>query len=106
MRKAALGMSMALLAGVALAACGNEPEPIAPVSPSFDSTTETTDTDEQGSMVPGTLLPETDTVPPTGSEPGEIPEVMEEGTFTPDEPRSDAAGDMIENPDETAENPM
>lgn len=106
MRKAALGMSMALFSVAALAACGNEPEPIAPVDPSFDSTTESTDTDSEGSMVPGSMLPEGETVPPTGSEPGEIPEVMEEGTFTPDEPRSDAAGDMIENPDETSENPM
>lgn len=106
MRKAVLGMSAALFAGVALAACGNEPEPIAPVDPSFDRTTETTDTDDQNVLVPGTTLPETEVTPPYGSEPGAIPEVMEDGTFTPDEPRGDAAGEMMDEPEVPAENPL
>ncbi|WP_291054274.1 hypothetical protein [Hyphomonas sp.] len=88
MRKAALGMSVALLAGVALAACGNEPEPIGPIEPAFDRTTETTDPDTAEPMVPGTTLPDAEPVPPVGSQPGEIPEVMEPGP-TPGIPGGD-----------------
>ena len=99
MRKAAFGMSMALFTGLALAACGNEPEPVAPVGPSFDRTTESTDTDEQSDVLPAPALP------PTGSEPGEIPEVMED-TFAPDESRSDAAEGMVDEREEPSENPM
>lgn len=105
MRKAALGMSVAVFAGLALSACGNEPEPVAPVDPSFDRTTESTDTDDQGGYLPNTTVPETEMVPPAGSEPGEIPEVMED-TFAPDQPRGDAAEGMVEELEEPAENPM
>lgn len=77
MRKAALGMSVTIFAGMVLAACGNEPEPIAPVGPSFDRATESTDTDVSDPIMPGPNVPEAETVPPMGSEPGEIPEVME-----------------------------
>lgn len=78
MRNTALGMSMALLAGVTLAACGDPPEPIAPVGPSFDRATESTDTDEADPVLPD-VVPQA--VPPIGSEPGEIPEVMEDDTL-------------------------
>lgn len=106
MRKAAFGMSVALFAGMALAACGNEPEPIAPVDPAFDRTTESTNTDNQDVLVPGTTLPDPDMSGPYGSEPGEIPEVMEDGNFTPDEPRGDAAGGLMDDPEVPAEDPM
>lgn len=73
MRTSALAFSAALLASVSLAACGNEPEPVAPVDPSFDRTSETTDTD-----VNDPLLPD-------GTEaPTEIPEIMEEVPGTGD----------------------
>lgn len=99
MRKAVFGMSVAVFAGLSLAACGNEPEPVAPVGPSFDRTTESTDTDDQSGVLPETTLP------PAGSEPSEIPEVMED-TFVPDQPRGDAAEGMVEELEEPAENPM
>lgn len=104
MRKSALGMSVAIFSGLALAACGNEPEPIAPVDPSFDRTLETTD-DDQDAILPGTTVPEADTPPASGSEPGEIPEIMEGDTFGADEPRGEAADEMMEDPDGT-DNPM
>lgn len=107
MRKAALGMSVALFAGVALTACGNEPEPMAPVDPGFDRTIEPTDTDDQNMMTPDPTLPETGLEGPAGTPPGQIPEVMEqEGTFTPDEPRGDAAGQMMDDPEVPAEDPL
>ncbi|KCZ86731.1 hypothetical protein HHI_16811 [Hyphomonas hirschiana VP5] len=106
MRKSVLGMSVAVVAGMALAACGNDPEPIAPVDPAFDRTTESTDTDDQDEMLPDTTMPESEAVPPVGSQPGEIPEVMEDDRFGQDEPRGDAAGEMLEDPEPTAEDPM
>lgn len=106
MRKATLGMGMAVFAGMALAACGDQPEPLAPVEPAYESTTESTDTDQPDGMLPDTTLPEGDTLPPTVTEPGEMPEVVVEGdTFAPEEPRTDAAEDMMEDT-ETAEDPM
>lgn len=78
MIKAALGMSVAAFAGLALAACGDPPEPISPVEPSFDRATESTDTDAADPMVPDIG---TKTVPLVGSEPGEIPEVMEDVSY-------------------------
>ena len=96
MRSAALGMSMAVLAGVSLAACGDQPEPIAPVGPSFDRTTESTDSDEADPMVPNTA---TDAVPPVGSEPGEIPEVMEDDTY------GDTTTGVLGEPEQPVEDP-
>ena len=93
MRKAALGMSMAVFAGLALAACGDQPEPIAPVEPAFDRTTESTDTDAADPMIPDTG---TEAVPPVGSEPGEIPEVMEDETLG-----GDTTTEMMGEPEET-----
>ncbi len=78
MIKAALGMSVAVFAGLALAACGDPPEPMSPVGPSFDRATESTDTDAADPMVPDTG---SETVPPVGSVPGEIPEVMEDEAY-------------------------
>lgn len=104
MRKAALGMSVAVFAGISLAACGNEPEPIAPVDPAFDRTTESTDTDASGSALPGTTLPEAETTPPIGSEPGEIPEVMEPES-TPDTLGGDTTTGTITDPGLPAEDP-
>lgn len=104
MRKAALGMSVALFAGVALAACGNEPEPIGPIEPAFDRTTESTDTDTPDPVVPGTPLPDTEAVPPMGSEPGEIPEVMEPEP-TPGIPGGDTTTGTLTEPAVPAEEP-
>lgn len=102
MRKPALGMSFALFAGLALAACGNEPEPIAPVGPAFDRTTESTDTDASDGSLPDVTLPETEAVPPVGSQPGEIPEVMEPET-APGMPGGDATNETIVDPGATPE---
>ena len=87
---------MSHTSSVSLAACGNEPEPIAPVEPSFDRTTESTDTDEETGVLPGTTYPDATTpdttmpgaeaVPPVGSEPGELPEVMEDDPMMPADP--------------------
>jgi hypothetical protein len=96
MRKAALGMSVAVFAGLALTACGDQPEPMAPVEPSFDRTTESTDAADP--MIPETG---TDTVPPVGSEPGEIPEVMEDETYGDGDTTTEMMGDPEQPADET-----
>lgn len=95
MRTSLMGMSMAVFAGMALAACGNEPDPIAPVDPSFDRALESTGTDDQDVMFQDTPEPGTEAIPPIGSEPGEIPEVMEEATPAPG---SDTTTDMLGEP--------
>lgn len=104
MRKAAFGISAAVFAGIALAACGNEPEPIAPVDPAFDRTTESTDTDASNIALPGTTLPEAEATPPMASEPGEIPEVMEPES-TPDTLGGDTTTGTITDPGLPAEDP-
>ncbi|PKP81553.1 MAG: hypothetical protein CVT79_09105 [Alphaproteobacteria bacterium HGW-Alphaproteobacteria-18] len=91
-------MSMAVFAGMALTACGNEPEPLAPVEPSFDRATESTDADERDGMLQGTPVPETQAIPPVGSQPGEIPEVMQERTPAPGETGGDTTTDMLDDP--------
>lgn len=96
MRNAALGLSAALLASFALAACGGEPEPIAPVDPSFDQTTESTDTDGEGGAIPDTALPATEPDLPAGSAPGEIPEIMEDAPPSAGDTTSEMLGDAPE----------
>lgn len=98
MRKATLGMSMAVFAGLALAACGDQPEPMAPVEPSFDRTTESTDTDATDPMIPDTG---TEAIPPVGSEPGEIPEVMEDETYGDGDTTTEMMGEPEVPGDET-----
>lgn len=108
MRSTALGLSMALLAGVALGACGNEPEPLGPVDPSFDRTTESTNTDDDTSIVPGAPVSPPLTAPPPGapgSLPGEIPEVMPDGLEEPVTP-GDRVPDGMNDPVVTPTDPV
>ncbi|MBY9068002.1 hypothetical protein K1X12_13910 [Hyphomonas sp. WL0036] len=102
MRNAAFGMSAALFASIVLSACGGEPEPVGPVEPSFDQTTESTDTDGEDSVLPGTGLPSTELDIPEGAAPGEIPEIMEHHNPAP----GDTTSEMLGETQEEAEPPL
>lgn len=101
MRNALPGLGAALLAGGILAACGNEPEPLGPAGSSYESTNEPV----QGETAPP-ITPRPETPPDPfaepglpGSEPGEIPEVIEEQPQSLDEFGGDTTMDQLDDPE-------
>lgn len=95
------GAGAGLLAVCMLTACGNEPEPLGPAGSNYESTREAVDEQPVPPMTPAPgTVPDPFTEPGLpGSQPGEIPEVIEEepppmDELAPPEDRGDT-------PDET-----
>ena len=103
MRNSMPGLAATLIVGFALAACGNDPEPLGPVDRGFDSTVETI---EEETDEPLTAEPERTTDMTLETEPGVIPEVMEDRSQALPQPDGDTTSEMFGEPEDRAEDPL
>lgn len=107
MRRSIAGLGAVLLAAGILTACGNEPEPLGPAGSNFEDTREPVGEEPTVPVTPAPEMPSDPLMEPglPGSEPGEIPEIMEEQPPPNSEPGTETTFDDLEYPETPTDDP-